>query len=74
MNKLTKLFLYPLIVFSITVAVVFLSWTLTAILALAINCTMAEIALSPMIMVYVAIFIALIYLIVEACIQIDNNY
>jgi hypothetical protein len=73
MNKLKKVFLYPIMSVIIIMLVTVLDWILTAFFALIFDTTMLNIASSGMLFVYALSFPVMIYMIIEVCDYIDQE-
>lgn len=66
MNPLKKLFLYPIVVTAIIMLVILCNWLLTAFFAWIFDTTINDVALSPIILLYVGSGVAALYLCVSA--------
>jgi hypothetical protein len=73
MNKLTKLFIYPIVAIALIMLNVILCWGLTEFLAWLFIVKPIDIVQSPMMLVYIITFIGTIYQIVCAFQYIDKE-
>ena len=73
MNKLKKVFLYPIMSVVVIMLITVLDWILTAFFALIFDTTISNIASGPMLFVYAISFVVMIYMIVEVCDYIDQE-
>ena len=73
MNPLKKLVLYPIVTTAIIMLITLCNWLLTAFFALIFDTTINNVALSPIILLYVVSSIATLYLCVSACQYIDEE-
>ncbi len=71
MNPLKKLVLYPIVTTAIIMLITLCNWLLTAFFALIFDTTINNVALSPIILLYVGSGVATLYLCVSACEYID---
>lgn len=73
MNPLKKAFLYPIVITGIIMLVTLCNWLITAFFALVFDTTISDIALSPIILLYIGSGLATLYLCVSACQYIDEE-
>lgn len=73
MNPLKKLVLYPIVTTAIIMLITLCNWLLTAFFALIFDTTINNVALSPIILLYIVSGIATFYLCVSACEYIDTE-
>lgn len=73
MNPLKKLVLYPIVTTAIIMLITLCNWLLTAFFALIFDTTINNVALSPIILLYIVSGIATLYLSVSACEYIDEE-
>jgi hypothetical protein len=73
MNKLKKTFILPILAVSIIILMTSLMWLLTAFFSLIFQCTIAEVAASPMILIYIFFTIGTIYMILESFKYVDEK-
>lgn len=71
MNPLKKLVLYPIVTTAFIMLITLCNWLLTAFFALIFDTTINNVALSPIILLYIASGVATLYLCVSACEYID---
>ena len=71
MNPLKKLVLYPIVTTAIIMLITLCNWLLTAFFALIFDTTINNVALSPIILLYIVSSVATLYLCVSACQYID---
>ena len=67
MNPLKKLVLYPIVTTAIIMLITLCNWLLTAFFALIFDTTINNVALSPIILLYIVSSVATLYLCVLAC-------
>ena len=73
MNPLKKLVLYPIVTTAIIMLITLCNWLLTAFFALIFDTTINNVALSPIILLYIVSGVATFYLCVLACEYIDTE-
>lgn len=73
MNPLKKLVLYPIVTTAIIMLITLCNWLLTAFFALIFDTTINNVALSPIILLYVVSGVSTLYLCVSACQYIDEQ-
>lgn len=73
MNPLKKLVLYPIVTTAIIMLITLCNWLLTAFFALIFDTTINNVALSPIILLYIGSGVATLYLCVLACQYIDEE-
>jgi len=73
MNPLKKLVLYPIVTTAIIMLVTLCNWLLTAFFALIFDTTINNVALSPIILLYIVSSVATLSLCVSACDYIDTE-
>ena len=73
MNPLKKLLLYPIAITGIIILITCLNWVLTAFFSVIFSTTIASVALSPMIVIYILSGIGTLYLTVYYCQYIDEE-
>jgi hypothetical protein len=73
MNPLLKLFLYPLAITLVILLVIGCNWVVTAFFALVLNTTLADVAKSPIIILYVLSGFGAFFLCFLACTHIDEE-
>lgn len=73
MNPLKKLVLYPIVTTAIIMLITLCNWLLTAFFALIFDTTINNVALSPIILLYIVSSVATLYLCVSACEYIDEK-
>jgi len=67
MKNLMKLFLYPLLSIAVIAFVVLLDYGLTWFFSWIFNCSIHDVACSPMMLIYICSGVAIMYLIVNVC-------
>ena len=72
MKPLLKLFLYPISVFMLIGLIAGLSFMLTLLFSYIFDCTLYDVAYSPMIVVYIITAISTIYLSTNVCMEIEK--
>lgn len=73
MNPLKKLVLYPIVITAIIALITSCNWLLTAFFALIFDTTINNVALSPIVLLYIVSGVATLYLCVLACQYIDTK-
>lgn len=73
MNPLKKLVLYPIVITAIIILITSCNLLLTAFFALIFDTTINNVALSPIILLYVVSGVAIMHLCVSACQYIDEK-
>lgn len=73
MNFLKKLALYPIVITFIIMLVTLCNWLLTAFFALIFDTTINNVALSPIILLYIGSVVATLYLCISACNYINEE-
>jgi energy-converting hydrogenase Eha subunit C len=73
MNPLKKLVLYPIVTTAIIMLITLCNWLLTAFFAWIFDTTINNVALSPIILLYIVSSVATLYLCVLACEYIDEQ-
>lgn len=73
MNPLKKLVLYPIVTTAIIMLITLCNWLLTAFFALLFDTTINNVALSPIMLLYIVSGVATLYLCVSACEYIDEQ-
>lgn len=68
-----KLILYPICITAIILLIILCDWLITAVLSLVFQTTIANVALSPIIFLYIVSGIGSIYLCAHCCEWIDEN-
>lgn len=68
-----KLILYPICITAVIILVILCDWLITAVLALVFQTSIANIALSPIILLYIGSAVGALYLSVSCCQYIDEN-
>ncbi len=73
MNKLTKIFLYPVISTVIILLITSLNWLITKFFSIILNVTMGEIVRSPIFIIYIVSFFTTVYMIISCCEYIERE-
>lgn len=73
MNELQKTILYPIIATAIIILITCLDWVLTAFFAFIFDTTLSNIALSPMILIYIVSAITTAYMVITCCEYINEK-
>lgn len=68
-----KIILYPIVVTAIIILVITCNWCVTAFLALILQVSISNVALSPIVILYLISGVSTLYLSVSACQHIYEN-
>lgn len=68
-----KLILYPIVATAMIILIIACNWCITAFIALVFQTTISNVALSPIILLYIGSGVATLYLCVNVCEYIDEN-
>jgi uncharacterized membrane protein YuzA (DUF378 family) len=73
LNTIQKTFLYPTMITLIIMLITLLNWLLTAFFSLVFKTTITNVALSPIILIYICSGIGALYLCVNCSLYIDEE-
>ena len=73
MNNLQKTILYPIVSTGVIILITCLDWFLTAFFSIIFDTTLANVAYSPMMFIYIISGIVTLYMIIFCCQYIDEK-
>lgn len=73
MNTIQKTILYPIVITGIIIFITSLNWILTKFFSIVFSVTIEEVAISPMLLLYIASYVGSLYMMVVCCQYIDEK-